>query len=82
MQPNTSLDDSLVLYHLSSDSAYYTILSWRRELELEVGVGVGGGSWRQELELEAGVGVGELEGRVGVRRCAACAGPPDTTRNP
>ena len=25
MQPNTSLDDSLVLYHLSSDSVYYTI---------------------------------------------------------
>ena len=25
MQPNTSLDESLVLYHLSSDSAYYTI---------------------------------------------------------
>ena len=25
MQPNTSCDESLVLYHLSSDSAYYTI---------------------------------------------------------
>ena len=25
MQPNTSLDDSLVLYHLSSESTYYTI---------------------------------------------------------
>ena len=25
MQPNTSNDESLVLYHLSSDSAYYTI---------------------------------------------------------
>ena len=25
MQPNTSHDESPVLYHLSSDSAYYTI---------------------------------------------------------
>ena len=25
MQPNTSHDESSVLYHLSSDSAYYTI---------------------------------------------------------
>ena len=25
MQPNTSHDESLVLYHLSSDSTYYTI---------------------------------------------------------
>ena len=27
MQPNTSHDESLVLYHLSSNSAYYTIFS-------------------------------------------------------
>ena len=33
MQPNTSYDDSLVLHHLSSDSAYYTIFhvtAWLR----------------------------------------------------
>ena len=31
MQPNTSHDESLVLYHLSSNSAYYTIF---RNLEV------------------------------------------------
>jgi len=38
MQWNTSLDESLVLYHLSSDSVYYTIFHVTAWLRCRLGI--------------------------------------------
>ena len=65
MQPNTSCDDSLVLHHLSSDNAYYTIF------HVTAGLRCGRGIWWGEVLPLAEVGEEvHLEG-VGQLRCSA-----------
>ena len=71
MQGNTSCDDSLVLHHLSSDSAYYTIFHVTAWLRCRLGIWWGGvlllAEVGEEVHLE---GVGQFrsgaEGEVDV----------------
>ena len=50
MQPNTSHDESLVLYHLSSDSTYYTTFSELGVEELRVEELAGAGTFQDALK--------------------------------